>query len=535
MNIKYLLLLTLSLFALQLSAQDFDFFDTEEVQEIRISTSEKNWRSILDSLRINGDDALSGAITINGKKYQDIGFRYAASRAFTPGKKRHSFHIQLNYKKDQTHQSHETVQLSSALRDPSLVRQVMTHEIAGVYLPTPRANYANLYVNNEYCGLFINVEPIDNAFLQQHYGSAAGTLIESTPAIGARTTTGCQPNAFAGLQYEQDVSCYEANFSILKGERWDGLTELTRTLKDDLDNIERVLDVEETLWMLAINNVLVNLRSYTGKASQNYYLYQDEAGVFHPILGATNFSFGSYKNTGLGSDLPIKQLQRLSPLLHAEEVSKPLIKQLLKNDTYQRQYLSNVRTILQEFFWNGAFNKRVKKLRARIRFLLESDEYKYYSLEEFNKSSTTVIGRNSKVPGIVSFMSLRSDYLKKHPTMTILPPRITEINIAGREQFASQKVAAFDIQVTTERFPRSVKLYYRFDAASAFQSSEMLDDGKGSDAQAKDGIFSLKVTPPKGQEKLEYYFLIENAKAINYAPARYRKEYYTTSLQELNE
>lgn len=532
---KNLLLLALSLFTLPLLAQDFDFFDTNEIQEIRINTPETNWRYVLDSLRVNGDGLLEGNIEINDKKYQDIGFRYEASRGFTPGKKRNSIHIQLDYKNPQSHQKHSTVQLSSALRDPSMVRQVMSYEIAGAYMPTPRANYANLYVNNEYCGVFVNIEPLDATFFEAHYGSQSGTLIESTPARGAKAEAGCKQNVFGSLQYDKSLHCYEANFTTIAGGSLDGLLDLTRTLNEDIANIEKVLDVDEALWMLAVNNVLVNLSSYTGSASRNYYLYQDDEGVFHPILGETNFAFGSFKNVGFGSDMSIKQLQRLSPMIHADDANKPLISQLLKNDFYKRQYLSNVRTILREFFWNGTFNKRVKKLRARIRFLLESDEYKYYSLEDFNKSSTTVVGKNSKVPGIVSFMQLRSDYLRKHPTMSILPPRITEINLVGREQFASEQIKTFDIQVTTERFPRSVQVFYRFDEGEDFQSMEMLDDGKNGDGAAQDGVYGISITPPTSKNSLEYYFFIENAKTVNYSPSRYMHERYTTTLKELNE
>ncbi len=40
-------------------------------------------------------------------------------------------------------------------------------------------------------------------------------------------------------------------------------------------NIETVLDVDRALWMLAFDNVLVNLDSYIGQFKQNYYLYND--------------------------------------------------------------------------------------------------------------------------------------------------------------------------------------------------------------------------------------------------------------------
>jgi len=39
-----------------------------------------------------------------------------------------------------------------------------------------------------------------------------------------------------------------------------------------------VLNVDRTLWMLAFNNTIANLSSYSGQQSQNFYLYKDQYG-----------------------------------------------------------------------------------------------------------------------------------------------------------------------------------------------------------------------------------------------------------------
>lgn len=119
--------------------------------------------------------------------------------------------------------------------------------------------------------------------------------------------------------------------------------------------------------------------------------------------------------------------------------------------------------------------------------------------------------------------------------MTVLPPRVTEITVTSREALSSQQIDAFEIQATADRFPRSITIYYRFEGEANFQSKSMLDDGKASDTTADDGIYSIKIMPPNGKDTLEYYFFIENAKAVNYSPSRYMSEWYTASLKALNE
>ena len=90
------------------------------------------------------------------------------------------------------------------------------------------------------------------------------------------------------------------------GEGWTDLQELTKVLNTDPGKIDRILDVDNALWMLALNNVMVNLSSYSGNHSINYYLYKDGNGRFQVVPWDLNLAFGSYKNTGSGSDLELK-------------------------------------------------------------------------------------------------------------------------------------------------------------------------------------------------------------------------------------
>ena len=110
--------------------------------------------------------------------------------------------------------------------------------------------------------------------------------------------------------------------------------------------------MDHALWMLALNNVMVNLSSYTGNHSVNYFLYRDNSGRFQPLHWDLNLAFGSYKNTGNGSDLELKGLQNLDPLLHADNPYKPLISQLLKEPLYKKMYLSHIRQIVEDNFSN---------------------------------------------------------------------------------------------------------------------------------------------------------------------------------------
>ncbi|MEN0004216.1 MAG: CotH kinase family protein [Bacteroidota bacterium] len=514
---------------------DSNFYKPGQVQDLQITFEQEDWRYLLDSLRFNGDDMLLGNISINGTTLKDVGVRYRNSRTFRPGMNRNALYIKLNYiKKKQNYGGHKVLELSNALRDPSMVREVLGYEIARSYMPAPQANYAKVMVNDDYYGLLVNLEAVDEAFLQTNFGNTDGSFFKSTPNLDETPPSGCRSDADGSLQYDGEAKCYLHNFTILSEDGWDDLIELTRILEQEPQRIEEVLNVDRTLWMLAFNNVVVNLNSYSGRHNQNYYLYKDKDGRFNPIIWDLNLCFGSYKNTGVGSDLRFTELAAMDPMLHMANEKTPLISKLLQNDDYKKVYLSHIRTILDDFFLNSAYESRAKDLQGLIKGAYMEDRNRYYNAEEFNRSLTSTIGKRSKIPGIVQLMDRRADFLKGQDMLSIIPPAVKNITLAKREPLSSKQIKDFEITATVEQFPKEVKVFYRFGGEMDFQQTKMMDDGQHNDGEANDGVFGVTLTPGSGQTSVEYYIFAENAKMVSYSPSNYMYKRHTASLAELN-
>ncbi|MEM8908077.1 MAG: CotH kinase family protein, partial [Bacteroidota bacterium] len=325
-----------------------------------------------------------------------------------------------------------------------------------------------------------------------------------------------------------------ANYEMKSDQGWDDLIELTRVLNNDPEQLGKVLNIDRTLWMLAFNNVLVNLSSYTGQYSNNFYLYQDDFGQFNPIIWDLNLSFGSYKNTGKGSDLTLEQLQKMDPLLQMDNPAKPLIAQLLKDPNYKRIYLSHLRTILYDNFLNGKYEERAKALQATISSAFYSDPNKFYENSDFVSSLNTTIGTRSKIPGIVELMSKRSKFLKKHPEVSIFPPEVEEVKVVRREKFAPANITTFTIQAKVKKRAKRVKVFYRSNSDDPYTSVFMADDGKSNDLEAGDKLFGVTIDPQGAFDSIEYYIVTENAKAASFSPVNYMFEPYTATITELN-
>lgn len=515
-----------------LGAQSNNFYAPDQIQEVRITFSGDNWKYLLDSLRYNGDELLNGNVSINGTPIENAGVRYRDGRSFTPNGRRNGLFVDLG---QADYQGYNVIDLSSALRDPSLVREVLASEIAGTYFHSPKANFAKVFINDELYGLFVNKEAVAKGYLERVFGESTGALAMPHKDPSEIVPAGCIQKAYGSLQLEQKNECNENNWVVIE-QSLDPVQQLSQALNAGDDAmLSSKLDVDAALWMLAFNNVLVNLSSYSGQYSNNYYLYQKADGQITPILGDLNLAFGSFKNPGVTvSDLRTPQLMSLDPDLHKGNEKRPLISSLLSNEMYYKQYLSHMRIILVEWVLSGKLENRARALQSAIAEARTADDGQYYSADEHGRSLSETIGNRSRIPGLVRFMDGRGSFLESKEVYTLLPPVVSQVAVEGRERFSSTQLDEFRIHAQIDGFPKSVYLYYRFGTDQAFQVTSMHNDGEHYDDQANDGIFGAIVKPESGQDMVEYYIMVENAKTVSYSPAQYNFEHYSTTLREVN-
>ena len=475
----------LTIFLLILSAQLVaqsagDFYDVASIHDLKITFSQKNWANSLDSNRLNGDDMLVGTVTIDGSTYENVGISYVKSPSYQTSSLHNPWLIRLNLiDKKQAHQGYKTLMISHALRDPSLVREVLGYEIMRRYIPSPRANYVNMTVNNVNKGVYVNVEAIDEPFLQRNFNYTEGSLFRCGPDVRATPLPDCNGTNFGSLRYEPNAKCYLRNFELMSKDGWDDLIELTRYLQNDSEHIGKALNLDRTLWFLALQNVMVNLNSYEGQFSGNYYLYRDANGQFNFMPTEMNLNFGSFKNVNGSSDLDFDGLVTLDPLLQLNNPMKPLISQILKNQDNRKIYMSHIRQILADWFDNDAYKTRAETLQRLIAKAYDATAEKPYETADFQRSLLETVGKVTRIPGIVELMSKRAKFLKKYPDLLNVPPKVSEINFSNRQKFVAKTVTEFRIKAKVDNFPRRVRLFYRpVGTTTAFTEVQMMDDGK---------------------------------------------------------
>lgn len=503
------------IFAAPVVAQDL--FQKDHLLEIRIQFIDKDWDAKLDQLKQQeSDHRLIAHVWLDGVKYENCGVRYKGNSSYfnvrNAGLKKLPFNIKSNERnKTQWFPGGvSALKLTNIFRDPSFVREVLAYEMAGRYMHTPRANFAKVFVNDEYYGIYTNTESIDEKFLSDHFGESSGTLFKCDPNWDAVQKQGCPLGEKASLLYlGPDSACYSAFYELDSDYGWNSLIELTRILNQQPEKIDSFLHIPETIWMLAFSNVMVNLDSYIGKFCHNFYLYRDSTGLYRPLIWDLNLCFGGFPFDGVTpTPLPVEKLSSLSLLLHIDNAKRPLISKILKDPTYRKMYIAAARTMYHAYISDQQYAKMAREWMQFIDREVNNDPQKLYSYESFtnNLDAAVDVGK-VMVPGITELMDARKQYLANHPLLLKTPPAIQ-----------SPVVNSDSIQVTIAvpiAEAGHAVLYCRTGPHERFQKSILRDDGIQGDSVAADKVFTC-VLPLS--TSIEYYIWAENDQAGSFFP-----------------
>jgi len=280
--------------------------------------------------------------------------------------------------------------------------------------------------------------------------------------------------------------------------------------------------------MLAYNNVLINLDSYTGVFAQNYYIYKDHTNHYNPIIWDLNMAFGGFPyvgsgNTSMGS-LTITNMQQLTPLAHSTDVYWPLIKNIIANPMYKKMYIAHMKTITNEIFANNNYQATATQLQTIIDTATLADSNKFFSYSQFQNGMTgnVVIGSYT-VPGISTLMSARVTYLQGTTEFQQSAPVIT--SVTPNNSSPSINTTVIITASITNTNSNAVYLGYRNLNSEKFVRVLMYDDGNHNDGTANDNSYGAAFTITSS--KAEYYIYAENNNAGMFSPERAEHEFYT--------
>lgn len=502
------------------------FYDMATVQDIYITFAQSNWDYILDTMRQNysANRLLAQSVDINGTVYDSVGVSYKGNSSYNPNNLKNPFHLELDYVIDgQDYQGYNDIKLSNVSHDPSFLREALSYEILRNYMPAPMANYVRVYINGSYHGLYINVEAVNKDFVKQYFYSKDNPLFMCDKPDEYTGSTSPPNLAVLGT----DSTAYYNAYDLKSDYGWGALSNLCQTLSNNTTQVENTLDVDRALWMLAYNNLFVNLDSYTGSIGHNYYIYQDNNSRFNTIVWDLNESFGRFTNAGTGTQLSFAQMRQMDPLLHATNANRPLIQKLLADQSNRKKYIAHLRTMLDEMISTGWYQTRGQALQTFIAPDVQADANKFFSYSNFLSNLTTDVTTaggpgGGNIIGLTSLMEARRTFLLSNAELLKVPPTISNVQSTPAAPTLGQ-VLTITANVTA---PTAVWLGYRYAPSERFVRIQMFDDGMHNDGAAGNGVYGAQVPGNASSALVQYYIYAEDADAGVFSPQRAEYEYY---------
>lgn len=498
------------------------FYDINTIQNINIVFTQNNWDYMLDTATIGSNSyIMAQTITINGVVFDSVGVRYKGNSTYNASQVKNPFHIELDTYKNQDYQGYTDIKLSNVAKDPSFLREVLSYSILRQYMDAPLSNYANVTVNGNLIGLYVSSESVSKKFVNDHFYSKTNSFFKCNPIGGAGMGGTGKPNL---VYLGTDSSLYYPAYEINSDGGWNNLIALCDTLAYNTNGIANSLDIDRALWMLAFDNVFVNLDSYIGGFSQNYYLYKSNHQQFNCVVWDLNESFGTFSQTGIGNLTSTTAKQQMNHLLHLNDANWPLVQKLLSVPIYKRMYIAHMRTILNENFANNSYISTAQSYQTIINNAVQADPNKFFSYAQYISNLTAdVQSGNTNAPGITNLMNGRKNYLFSLADFTNLPPVITNISPTTNNPALNSTISISATVYNTNT--NAVYLGYRYGLDAAFTRVLMYDDGLHGDGVANDSNYGAFINI--NSTMVQYYIYAENNNAGIFSPERAEHEYYS--------
>lgn len=359
------------------------FYDPASIVDVRLTVA-ANDLAVLDAdpfARVY----VPGTFESMGVTLDNVGVRYKGNSSLARAGNKPSFKVKINeYASAQRFLGLTKVNLNNTVLDPSMQREMLAYELFRDFgLPASRANYARLYVNGEYYGLYVNVEQVDKRMLARTFGDNDGNLYKQY-AGASLEYRGSNAAVYDDGTYRKKTNETENDWTDLLA-----LCELLAT--DDLAALEAQLptlfDTSSFLRWLAANTYLGHIDAYTGFAN-NFYLYRDPATeAFVYIPWDLDITFGTAGHGGTTTDF-LLNWDLYDPQIPSPTGPRPLLTKLMAIAGFRAEYTGYLVELLDGGALQARLDLRIDAVRALIGADARADTRKPYSDADFDRSLT---------------------------------------------------------------------------------------------------------------------------------------------------
>ncbi|MGB3367962.1 MAG: CotH kinase family protein, partial [Acidaminobacteraceae bacterium] len=370
-------------------------FPHDEVIKVSITVDVDDYANMNENAM--NEESIMADITYNGYEFTSVAIRPKGNSSLksvvNSGSNRYSFKIDFDdYIDEQSFLGIEKINLNNLFDDPTMMAEYLSYEMLdSIDAVSSRTTYSELYINDEYFGLYLAVEQVEEEFLIENYGSATGELYKPEMGDGA------------DLVYTTEyASSYDGLIAKNIESDNEDIIEFMRRIEYG-ESVDDIFNVDSYLKYLAMSTLSVHMDSYQGNMFHNYYLYNND-GVFEWISWDLNMTFNGFPMGGF-TDEEATALLIYEPVVASMD-SYPLVEFILSNDEYIEIYNGYMQELMDGYLSSETFETRILEVYEMINSYVKSDPTSFYSYDEFKES---LFMSNDEQLTLSDFMSKRID------------------------------------------------------------------------------------------------------------------------------
>jgi len=327
------------------------FYAADQVQTVRLQISDIDQQKMRAALP--KCIYVPAQLSWNGQTIKQVGVRFKGNSSANPNQKhKRSYLIKFSkYKKEQRFLGLERISLDNGVQFGSLFSEpIITDILRKLGHATHRCNFAKLYVNNQFAGVYVNAERIDDSFISRHFpGKTGGLWKNDTGGPGGDLRyVGDNPNTYSKA-FEPKNKQAESEEEVLR------LLTLIKHINQVPDeNFEQTLsqlfDIDAFLQTTAVMLLSGAFDQLTGWGPHNYYLYRlpasnPTAAKWHYLPWDLDVGFCEI---AFGKVFVLQNWDAAWPILQGKK--NPLLERIVQNPNLLARYRAIALDILETHF-----------------------------------------------------------------------------------------------------------------------------------------------------------------------------------------
>jgi len=385
------------------------FYRADEVQSVYLSVAKEELRRLRTAL----PERISVKASLRWKdiSLDNVAIRFKGNSSSSPNQQhKRSYLVKFDeYEKDQRFLGLRRVSFDNGIQFGSLFSEpIITEILRDEGVVTHRANYAKLYVNGEYQGVYVNVERIDESFIENHLPDADGRLFkvdEGGPG-GNLQFLGDDAAAYGRAFEPQTKSARKSQQPLV-----DFIKLVNQSTAGEFAaNLDARMESEDFLRVTAVMLFSGAFDQLTGWNPHNYYLYHNgnqNRWRYLPWdldVGLCEVAFGRIQ--------VLDDWNAAWPL--AGQLPNPLLERIVADPDLLKRYRTTARKILEQHFEPERLCAVLDAKYAIIREDLKTDPFPHRritnpgdrsyedivaSMKQFIRKRYTSAVRQLEIPG----------------------------------------------------------------------------------------------------------------------------------------